>query len=120
MSDVILNIVKEAAKGVIGNMNLTKTLLGTIKSVEPLEVEISPKFVLPEELLLICDSLLETNILVEQTEYIIHRGLEIGEKVALIRFEGGHQYLIMDRVSDIKQPVRLERINNPKLDPLGL
>lgn len=60
-------------------------ITGVIDSVNPLKVGISQKMTLDEEFLII-------------TSYFKTLDINIGDKVVLIRSQGGQQFLLLDKV----------------------
>lgn len=118
--DRILNIIKQAGSGAVEAGNPVNVLFGSLTSVNPLEVNVDQRFTLSEDFLIIPESLtpfsIELNHLhlyqdanaggevTRSTEaaltkpIVIRRGLETGDKVLLVRMQGGQQFIVLDRV----------------------
>lgn len=94
MIDVIKRIAKEAVEA----GSPVAFTYGTVTAVGPLEVLVDQRFSLPEELLVIPESLKEYKLDIGGVEYEIRKGLEAGDQLILVRMQGGQNYLIIDRV----------------------
>ena len=77
---------------------------GIVTNDEPLEVTITANFVLPEELLIVPEALTDYTVDMisnddGETEktYTVFNSLQIGDRVALLREQGGRKYFILDR-----------------------
>ena len=99
-------------------MNLA---FGTVLSANPLTISINQKMILTSEFLILtsavrdhtvpvsvdweteetqCDAMHKHKI-VGRKKITIHNGLTIGEKVLLLRAQGGQDYIVLDRVNEI-------------------
>ncbi|WP_240415663.1 DUF2577 domain-containing protein [Paenibacillus periandrae] len=118
--DRILNIIKQAGSGAVEAGNPVNILFGNVTSSNPLEVNVDQRFTLSEDFLIIPESLTAFTIeLNHQHSYqdagaggdgtrstdtalmepiVIRRGLEAGDKVLLVRMQGGQQFIVLDRV----------------------
>ncbi|WP_456289738.1 DUF2577 domain-containing protein [Paenibacillus sp. AK002] len=119
----LLNTFKKAAVAAVAAGNPTSVMFGTVSSANPLEVIVDQRFTLPADFLVIPESLIHfeidfhhtheytddsgTGSSTKQTEpalpvkpIVIRRGLEEGDKLLMLRVQGGQKYIILDRVVD--------------------
>lgn len=77
---------------------------GTVKSAKPLEISIEQKLTLGEGQLIltraVTDYELETETNGVKKKIKVLNSLKAGERVALLRLEGGQSFLVLDRVGD--------------------
>ena len=125
MSSGLIQIMKEASLSAMANEQLCDLRYGKVISTSPLKVQVTQQFILPESLLVVPQSLTdyEIDVSVDWTtgsrsggsgeasfashthavsgnkKLKIHNALKIGDKVALIRKQGGQSYLILDRIN---------------------
>nr|UWI48812.1 DUF2577 domain-containing protein [Clostridioides difficile] len=86
MSQDLLQIIKKAAMDAVETSNPMKVVFGTIENVNPLKVKIEQKLSIDDFFLI-------------QTEtFKRYTDKKIGDKLVLIRMQGGQQYLILDRM----------------------
>lgn len=79
--------IKRIAINAVLATNPVNLLFGTISRSVPIEVEIHQKLKLGKEFIIMTQSVQEI-------------GLATGDKVVLLRMQGGHQFLILDKVVD--------------------
>lgn len=119
----LLNTLKKAAMDAMSASNPTAIMFGTVSSADPLEVIVDQRFTLPADFLVIPESLIhfeidlhhsheytddtgngtitkETKPALPEKPIVIRRGLESGDKLLLLRMQGGQKYIILDRVVD--------------------
>ncbi|MFC5703189.1 DUF2577 domain-containing protein [Cohnella faecalis] len=108
----LLNIIKKAGMGAVEAGQPVAVIVGTVANENPLEVTVDQRFVLTADFLIVPESLTEYEIDAKHThsaaggttgaalteKLLIRRGLEAGDKLILLRVQGGQQYLILDRV----------------------
>ena len=75
----LLQVMKRAAVEAVAAGQPVALCYGTVRSVEPLQIMADQK--LPLELL-----------------SAVRGGLQVGEKVLLLRWQGGQKYLVLDRL----------------------
>ena len=103
MSTGLIEIMKRAALDATDNAQMCDLRYGTVTSVSPLKVKITSQFVLPQSLLVVPQHL-TTHELEYTTEgspkqkITIYNELKVGDKVALLRKQGGQSYFILDRI----------------------
>ena len=106
MSTGILDVVKRAAWDVIENSQMCDLRYGTVVSVSPLKVKVTSQFIIPQSLLVVPKQLTNWTVDVKldsdeaggTSKLTIYNALKIGDKVALLRQQGGQSYFILDRI----------------------
>lgn len=98
----IIEIIKKVALDAIEESNPCTVLYGTVTGINPLKINIEQRLTLDKDHLLLTDNVKDydvdvTNIKGKQ-KVTIHNDLKIGEKVLLLRIQGGQKYLVLDRV----------------------
>lgn len=83
----MLDIIRKASLGAVSNTNPMAALYGNVLSVNPLEISVEQRFSLPASALVI-------------PETIMKLGLQSGDRVLLLRIQGGQSYVVLDRVVD--------------------
>lgn len=112
----MLNAIKQAAMDAVAASNPVNLLYGEVILDDPLKVNVDQRFTLTADFLVLTERVTEYKIDVSHIhEYIydgdlrdtsvaleekivIRRGLEIGDKVLLLRMQGGQKYVVLDRV----------------------
>ncbi|MBP1990205.1 DUF2577 domain-containing protein [Paenibacillus eucommiae] len=92
------NIIKQASLGVVEAGKPVWIQTGTVSKIHPLEVSVEQRFTLPEDFLIVTEQLTELKLVIGGIEHTIRRGLEVGDKVLLLRMQGGLDYIILDRM----------------------
>lgn len=102
MSTGLIDVMKRAALDAIENAQMCDLRYGTVVSVNPLKVKITNVFTLPSSLLIVPKHLtdydVKMNINGEEQTVTVRNALKTGDKVALLRKQGGQSYFILDRV----------------------
>lgn len=102
MSTGIIDIMKQASMNAVNNAQMCDLRYGTVTSVSPLKIRISSQFTIPAALLVVPEHLTNHTVNVSidggQTTMRINNALKIGDKVALLRKQGGQSYFILDRI----------------------
>ena len=124
MSSGLIGIMKEAAMSAMRNEQMCDLRVGTVVSASPLKVQITNQFTLPQSLLIVPQNLTdyELEVTVDWTtgnksggsaeasfashnhaisgtkKIKVHNALKVGDKVALLRKQGGQSYFILDRI----------------------
>lgn len=107
----MIEIMKKAGVEAVGAANPVNILFGEVISLAPLEVRIDQRFILTKEFLIIPESLTRYEVdLTHDHNYesgvngkalfklVIREGLKQGDKLLLLRVQGGQQYVILDKV----------------------
>lgn len=118
------DLVKGIANSVFNSRQPTDLYFGTVTKISPLEVTLDQKTVLTKDFLVLCRGVTEytldetVNHMVEKMQggahapsfqahdhqyvgrkqFTLHLGLVLGDKVALLKQQGGQKFLIIDRV----------------------
>lgn len=121
---LLLETIKQLAKEQNASENPTQILFGTVKSVDPVSVEVDQFGTLTSEFLVLArevtdyDVEMTVNHMVEKMQgggkdpsftahqhaykgrkvFTVHKKLQVGEKVILLGVQGGQQFVILDRV----------------------
>lgn len=97
----LLDIIKQAGVGAVSATNPISVMAGTVTQTEPLEVSVDQRFTLPEVFLVVPEHMTGYTATVSTEsgvqDIVIRRGLETGDKVLLLRAQGGQQYIIIGR-----------------------
>lgn len=94
----LVDLIKQASLGAVEAANPVAVLFGTVTKTNPLEVNVDQRFTLTNEFLIVPEQLTEYRVTINGQNVIIRRGLNVGDKVLLLRMQGGHRYVILDRV----------------------
>lgn len=93
--------IQQLSNNTLGASQPTSILFGTVESATPLKVRIEQKLILEESFLILTRNVKDYNV--EMTvdgirrTYTIHNALQAGERVILIRQQGGQKYVVLDR-----------------------
>ena len=114
MASGLIDIMKRAALDAMDSNQMCDLRVGTVSSVNPLKVQVTNQFTIPESLLIVPQHLTDYTVNVtvnwstEGTDHshgvtgnksmTVHSALKVGDKVALIRKTGGQSYFILDRI----------------------
>lgn len=102
MASGLIKIVKQAALDAMANEQMCDLRYGTVVSTEPLRVQISSQLTIPSTLLVVPQSLTthRVNVTIGDVPQImtIRNELKLGDKVVLLRKQGGQSYFILDRI----------------------
>ena len=124
MSTGLVGAVKQAALDAIENAQMCDLRYGEVVSTSPLKVKVTNQFTLPSSLLIVPEHLTNHTVSVslnwttestsggsEDTLFASHdhklsgtktmtiyNALQTGDKVALLRKQGGQSYFILDRI----------------------
>lgn len=119
----IIKMIKKAALDVINATKPTEVYFGTVKAINPLTIDVEQKNSLVDKENV--DIVLTNNVkdhyvditvnhTTENTtcsvshnhkysgrkKILMHYGLQVGEKVILIRVQGGQKYIVVDRLEN--------------------
>ena len=95
--------MKQMAIDAVNAQVLANVTYGTVIQTNPLKVQIDAKLILDEVHLEVVQSLSDYTIEMEspsnvRQQFTVYNALKNGDKVAMIRFQGGRRYLVVDRV----------------------
>ena len=94
----LVNLIRQASLGAMESSNPVAVMFGTVTKTSPLEVNVEQRFTLTRDFLVLTERLTEYRVTVGGQQVIIRSGLQVGDKVILLRVQGGQQYIIWDRV----------------------
>ncbi|MGF7049167.1 hypothetical protein J2T13_003675 [Paenibacillus sp. DS2015] len=109
----MLDIIKQAALDVIEASSPVAIQFGTVSSISPLEISVDQRLTLTEAFLVVPESMTRFEIDLKHVhkmsglpdtdealldKLVIRKGLESGDKVILLRVQGGQQFVVMDKV----------------------
>ncbi|MEK5235471.1 DUF2577 domain-containing protein [Paenibacillus sp. FSL L8-0470] len=94
----MLEAIKRAAQEAVDAAGPVQVQLGVVTKVNPLEVLVDNRLSLTEDFLIIPETLLGLTVAIGLQEIEIRKPLASGDKLLLIRMQGGQRYVIMDRV----------------------
>ncbi|HIW31219.1 MAG TPA: DUF2577 domain-containing protein [Candidatus Paenibacillus intestinavium] len=94
----LLSTVKLAATAAIAASNPVTVMVGVVTNTNPLEVNVDQRFSLPADFLIVPESLTEKKLVISGSTYIVREGLMVGNKLLLLRVQGGQQYVVLDKV----------------------
>ncbi len=123
----LLSTIKQASTAAMAASNPAAVLFGSVTGEAPLQIQVDQRFTLPAEFLIVPETLMHYEVQLRHTHryvddstsgsstkttesalpeepLVIRRGLEIGDKVLLLRVQGGQQYVILDRVVSANDP----------------
>lgn len=99
----LVKLIKKAAVEAVNASDPTTIRYGEVISTNPLQIRIDQKLILGTAQLKLTRNVTdyETEMSVNggaKQTYKVFNALKIGEKVLLIRMQGGQQYIVVDRV----------------------
>ncbi|GIP35511.1 DUF2577 domain-containing protein [Paenibacillus sp. J2TS4] len=95
----MLDIIKKAGMGAVQAGNPVAVTYATVSQVHPLELYVDQKSTLTEDFLIVPEHMKEYKVTVGDQEVVIRKGLERGDKLILIRAQGGQSFVIVGRVT---------------------
>ena len=105
MSTGLIALIKEAAMNAVDNAQMCDLRFGEVVSISPLKVRVTNNLTIPSSLLIVPERLTNHTVTANVScEYggtktmTIYGALKIGDKVALLRKQGGQSYFILDRI----------------------
>jgi hypothetical protein len=108
----MLNAIRQAALSAMEAGNPVAIMFGTVMKENPLEVNVDQRFTLDADFLIVPESLTAYEVDLQHSHtstggttddaltqpVVIRPGLKVGDRVILLRMQGGQKYLIMDKV----------------------
>lgn len=102
MATGLIEIMKRAALDASEDAKFSDVKYGTVISTSPLKIQITNQFTIPAIMLVIPKHLTNYKINMqidgEDKEVTIKNALKVGDKVALLRKQGGQSYFILDKL----------------------
>ncbi|MBP2116266.1 DUF2577 domain-containing protein [Paenibacillus silagei] len=97
----MLDIIKQASLGAVSNTNPVALSYGTVVLAQPLQIQVEQRLLLTGAALVVVESVMESKAVIEGREILLRRGLEAGDRVLLVRMQGGQSYIVLDRLVDL-------------------
>lgn len=101
MSTGLLDIIKRAALDATDASNPLSLVYGEVTKTAPLEIKVTDNFILPEEMLEIPHHLTDYQVEMSNSEtsgvYTVFNSLQLGDRVAMLREQGGRIYFVLDK-----------------------
>lgn len=109
MADAV-ELVKRAAVDAVEAGKPVRVVLGTVISASPLKIQSEQKSVYTEKMLILPQSLTDRTLTLTEEDtapprtrrVTVHNALQAGERVALLRVQGGKGFLVLERVGGTK------------------
>jgi hypothetical protein len=116
MSSGLVSVIKQIAMDAVDNSKIPDLRFGTVISESPLTVRVTNQFTIPSSMLIVPQHLTDyevdvtitpgynwktvdgVGIVINKQKMKIHNKLKSGDKVALMRKQGGQSYYILDRL----------------------
>lgn len=120
MSSGLVSVIKQIAMDAMDNSKMPDLRFGTVISTSPLKVQVTNQFTIPSSMLIVPQNLTDYEVDVTNSssgswetqedsghkhqitlgdqKMKIHNGLKTGDKVALLRKQGGQSYYVLDRL----------------------
>lgn len=119
----LLDVIKQAGVAAVGASNPVNVLYGVVTKTNPLEVNVDQRFTLSADFLIVTEQLHRYEVELKHSHYyedtdnsitttreteealpekiVIRKGLELGDKLLLLRIQGGQKYVILDKVVEL-------------------
>lgn len=98
----LVRLIKKIALEAVDASNPTAIVYGKVSSVSPLKVYVEQKITLSKEQLVLTRSVKDHTVQIIDngtTKTItIKNGLVAGDKVVMLRMQGGQQYIVIDKI----------------------
>lgn len=109
MADAV-ELVKRAAVDAVEAGKPVRVVLGTVLSASPLKIQSEQRSVYTEAMLILPQSLTDRALTLTEEDTLpprtrrvtVHNALQAGERVALLRVQGGKRFLVLERVGGTK------------------
>ena len=98
MASGLIGLIKQAALEAVNNSQVCDLRYGEVVSVSPIKVKITSQLIIPSSLLVVPQNLTTYQVLLNDEPVTIDNSLKLGDKVALLRKQGGQSYFILDRI----------------------
>lgn len=77
--------------------NGADVIFGTVVSIEPLQIQVSDKLILPQELLILSKRVTEYSLIVDGHTVIIDGRLALNDRVVMIKRNGGQSFFVLEK-----------------------
>lgn len=99
----IIEAAKKAALSAVESSKPSGVYFGTVINSRPLKINVEQKLTLESAQLIlvrnVTDYNVEMTVAEEQQVVTVHNGLVNGDRVILLRVQGGQKYVVFDRIS---------------------
>lgn len=111
MSEAV-ELIKDIALNAVTAEKPLQVVFGLVVSDYPLQIQTEQKIILPDDVLILTSNVRDTYADAEISYYIdshhnngtkkvlLHKALERGEQVIMLRIQGGQQYIVLDRTGE--------------------
>lgn len=101
----LIQIIKQASIEAVDQSSPMSIAYGTVTKTNPLEINIEQlKNSISGDMILLTSNVMDKNTEIKiggsKIDTIIYNGLKTGEKVLLLRVDGGQKYIVLDRLVD--------------------
>lgn len=110
----LLDVIKLAGSQAVNAENPVNVLFGIVTAINPLSVQIDQKLILPEEVLIIPEHMTRYEVDLSHSHthpqgstgsslgvIVIREGIVLGDRLILLRVQGGYQYLVIGKEINI-------------------
>lgn len=98
----LVELIQRIATRAVEESQPTAIVFGTVVSISPLKINIEQKLTLEAAHLVLTNNVKDHDVDItlegNRRKYTIHNNLKNGEKVILLRQQGGQKYVVMDKV----------------------
>ena len=94
----LINLVRQAGLGAVESTMPVAIRFGTVTKTNPLEINVEQHKPLDQSFLTVTEQLTEYKVTVNGETITIRRGLQVGDRVVLVRIQGSGKYIVFDRV----------------------
>ncbi len=77
--------------------NGADVIFGTVVSIGPLQIQVSDKLILPQELLILSKRVAEYTLIVDGQTVTIDDRLALNDKVVMIKRNGGQSFFVLEK-----------------------
>lgn len=109
MSELELSgVIQQIIQNTVEAMKMADKVTGTVESVSPLRIKVDASMQsIPASALILTDTVKERIVHVKNCQecgectgtVTIREGLKAGEKVLMLRVQGGQQYIVLSRIT---------------------
>lgn len=100
----LVKIIKKAAIDAVESTKPVQIFFGTVENTNPIRINVEQKMVLGEKQLILTRNVTDYETGIQEgkegdiKKYIVFNGLQPGDKVLLVRQQGGQKYIVWDKV----------------------
>lgn len=95
----VVELVKQAAQEAVQAGKPTEFRYGTVSKASPLEIKVDQKVTLKAEMLVLTRNVTDFEMQTEGGGHIdVRNALKVGDRVIMLREQGGKKFVVIDRV----------------------